>query len=364
MDITNDGNNILKVGWGRFSDLITTMPLGLLNSGAGLAFRTYSWTGPPNPTTEDIHAPSNWEFSNEQKAQPFDIAEGVDPNFLTRYLVEYDRRLGRDWAFKIRYIRTKAEDLLEVLAVLDLEKGFAFLFDNFEHKRRNYQGLEFELYGKLGQRLFLNASYNNSSAKGTNPGQTETGSWSQEEGSTNYLGMFGNHIAIPDLPDLRELKQKYDTELAGLGGRGISDEENETWYGKLPYSVDHSLKLNIIYMAPYGISVTAAFEWLSGYYWEKLGFVPYFGGFYSFPEGRGTQETPAHSYLDLGIEKEFTLQSLGLSKGMSLTLRLDVFNLLNSQEPISFVKEDIPSFGEVWGRQQPRQARMMIRLKW
>ncbi len=364
VDITNDGNNILKLGWGRFSDLITTMPLGLLNSGAGLTFRTYDWIGPPNPTAEDIHAPSNWEFKNEQKAQPFDIAEGVDPNFLTRYLVEYDRRLGRDWAFKIRYIRTKAEDLLEVLAVLDLEKGFAFLFDNFAPKRRNYQGLEFELYGKLGPRLFLNASYNYSSAKGTNPGQTETGSWSQEEGSTNYLGMFGNHIAIPDLPGLSELKQKYDTELVGLGGRGISDEENESWYGKLPYSVDNSVKLNIIYMAPYGISLTAAFEWLSGYYWEKLGFVPYFGGFYSFPEGRGTRKSPAHSYLDVGIEKEFTLQSLGLSKGLGLTLRLDMFNLLNSQEPVSFVKEDIPSFGDVWGRQQPRQARMMIRLKW
>ncbi len=364
VDVTNDGNNILKLGWGRFSDLITTMPLGLLNSGAGLTFRTYGWIGPNNPAAEEIHAPSNWEFKNEQKAQPFDIAEGLDPNFLTRYLIEYDRRLGRDWAFKIRYIRTKAEDLLEVLAVLDLEKGFAFLFDNFEHKRRNYHGFEFELYGKLGQRFFLNASYNYSSAKGTNPGQTETGSWSQEEGSTNYLGMFGNHIAIPDLPGLSELKQKYDTELAGLGGRGIPDEENESWYGKLPYSVDHSVKLNIIYTAPYGLSLTAAFEWLSGYYWEKLGFVPYFGGYYAFPEGRGTQETPAHSYLDIGIEKEFALQSLGLLENMSLTLRLDVFNLLNSQEPISYVKEDIPIFSAVWGRQQPRQARFMIKLKW
>jgi len=364
VDLTGDGVNILKLGWGRFSDMITTMPLGLLNSGAGLTFRTYNWIGPVNPTADEIHTPSNWEFNNEQKAQPFEIAEGLDPNFLTRYLVEYDRRLGRDWAFKIRYIRTKAEDLLEVLALLDIEKGFVFLFDNFEYKRRNYHGLEFELFGKMGPRFFLNASYNYSSAKGTNPGQTETGSWSQEEGSTNYLGMFGNHIAIPDLPDLRELKQKYDAELAGLGGRGISDEENESWYGKLPYSIDHSVKVNMIYMAPYGLSLTAAFEWTSGYYWEKLGFVPYFGGYYSFPEGRGTRETPAHSYLDIGIEKELALQSLGLSKKMSLTFRLDVFNLLNSQEAVSFVKEDIPTFGRVWGRQQPRQARFMIKLKW
>jgi len=49
---------------------------------------------------------------------------------------------------------------------------------------------------------------------------------------------------------------------------------------------------------------------------------------------------------------------------MTLALRLDIFNLLNSQEPISFVKENILLFGEVWGRQQPRQARVMIKIKW
>jgi len=50
VDLTGDGMNILKLGWGRFSDLITTMPLGLLNSGAGLKFRTYRWQGLPNPS--------------------------------------------------------------------------------------------------------------------------------------------------------------------------------------------------------------------------------------------------------------------------------------------------------------------------
>jgi len=49
---------------------------------------------------------------------------------------------------------------------------------------------------------------------------------------------------------------------------------------------------------------------------------------------------------------------------MSLTLRVDIFNLFDSQRPISFVKEDIPLFGQVWGRQQPRQARIMAKIKW
>lgn len=366
VDIMGDGVNILKFGWGRFSDLITTMPLGLLSSGAGLSFRTYRWQGSSNPLEPEIHDSSNWQFENEQGAQPFEIAGGLKPNFLTRYLIEFDRKLGKGWAFKARYVRSKAEDLLEILAVIDpqSETMYKFLYDNFEHKRRNYQGFEFELYGRIGSIFFLNASYSRSSAKGTNPGQSETGSWSQEEGSTNYIGLFGNHIWIPDNPEYEELKEYWDVALAGLGGRGISAEENESWYGKLPYSVDHNLKINSVLLAPYGLIFSAAFEWISGYYWEKLGYVPFFGGYYSFPEGRGTNKTPSHFYLDIGLEKEFPLNRFRLPQNMAFILRIDIFNVLNSQKPLSYIKESIPIFGEVWGKQQPRQARMTIKIKW
>jgi hypothetical protein len=361
-DISGNGNNVLKIGFGRFSDLITTMPLGLFNSGAGLTFRMYKWTGPENPESAQISDTGNWKIESEQKTQPFEVAEDLKPNFLTRFLVEFDRRLGKNWAVIARYVRTSAKDLLEVLAVIDIQSGsYKFLYDNFEHKRRNYQGLELELRGKVGERFFLNASYSHSSAKGTNPGQSETGSWSQEEGSTNYLGLFGNHIYIPDLPESKELKEQYDFLLGGLGGRGIGDEG---WYGKLPYSVDHNFKLNTIYIAPFGVALSAVIEWISGYHWEKLGYVPYFDGYYAFPEGRGTRETPAHFFFDLGLEKGFGLGPIGLPDSMSLDFRVDILNLFNSQRPISFVKEDIAIFGEVWGRQQPRQARVMVKLKW
>ncbi|MBN1271596.1 MAG: carboxypeptidase regulatory-like domain-containing protein [Candidatus Aminicenantes bacterium] len=361
VDILGDGANIIRLGWGRFSDLITTMPLGLLNSGAGLVFRTYRWQGSENPSAEEIGDPSFWAFETEQKDQPFEIAENITPNFLTRFLVELNRKLGRDWVIKARYVGTQADDLLEVLAVFDPVTGYKFLYDNFEYKRRKYHGLEFELMGRIGPNFYLNASYCTSSAEGTNPGQTETGSWSQEEGSTNYLGLFGNHLYIPDLPELSDIKAYYDWALGGLGGRGIGDEG---WYGKLPYSVDHDVKVNVLFSAPCCFTLSAAFEWISGYHWEKLGYVPFFGGYYSFPEGRGTRETPGHTYLDVAIERDINLPGLFRGRKTVLTLRLDFFNLFDSQQPISYVKEDIPIFGQVWGRQQPRQARLSFKLKW
>ena len=361
VDLTGDGVNVLKIGWGRFSDLITTMPLGILNSGAGLSFRTYRWNGGVNPTDAELHHPENWVFEHEQKSQPFEIASGIRPNALTRVLVEFARRLGRDWAVKGRYVRAKADNLLEVLAVFDISTGYKFLFDNFEHKRRDYRGLELEVSGRIRDRLFLSASYTHALARGTNPGQMETGAWDQEEGNTNYLGFFGNHLFVPPLPGLEEFRDYVTRNLGGLGGRGIGDEG---WYGRLPYSVDHNVKVHAAWAAPFGIRTSAAFEFLSGYPWEKLGYVPFFGIYMSFPEGRGTRTTPAHAYLDLGLEKAFRIGRSRDEAGPDFHVRLDLLNVLDSQRPLSFIKQDIPIFGQIWSRQQPRQARLTLRLNW
>jgi hypothetical protein len=358
-DLTKDGKNILKLAWGRFSDMITTMALGFFNSGMVPTYRLYRWIGPSAPTEAEIHNPDFWAFEIQQ-SQKFEINKNLKPDFETRWLIEYDRRIGKDWAVKARYVRTQAKNLLELLMIFDLETVYRFLYDNFEFKRRDYTGLELEVNGQIGRNLFLNASYAHALARGTNPGQSETGSWSQEEGSTYYLGMFGNHLFVPDIPELATLKAWADANLAGLGGRGIGDEG---WYGRLPYSVDHDVKINARYNAPAGIQAAAAFEYLSGYPWEKMGYVPFFAGYYSFPEGRGTRTTPPHSYLDVSIEKSFPLPGSGIFEDVAISVRLDMFNVFNSQQPISYVKEDVSLFGSVWGRQQPRQARLSAKIK-
>jgi hypothetical protein len=361
-DLTKDGANILKLAWGRFSDPITTMPLGFFNPGGSLTYRDFVWTGPAHPSDAEIHDPSNWVKGWELPMQRFGVGSGISPNFQTRVLVEFDRMIGRAWVVKARYVHSSAEKLLEALMLFDLTSalGYRLSYENFEYKKRSYDGFEIELNGRVGRDFFLNASYSHALAEGTNPGQTETGAWSQEEGSTNYVGLFGKHMYIPPLPELAAVKAENDRMFGGLGGRGIGDEG---WYGKLPYSVNHDFKVNASVNAPLGIFCSAAFEFISGYYWEKLGYVPGFGGYYAFPEGRGTRETSAHSYVDLSLEKSFAVPVKGFLKDASLSVRLDVFNLLNSQTPISYVKEDVPIFGSIWGRQQPRQARISAKLK-
>ena len=140
-----------------------------------------------------------------------------------------------------------------------------------------------------------------------------------------------------------------------MGGRGIGDEG---FYGFLPYSVDHMVNALGTDLAPWGFNISFNAEFLSGYHWEKKGWVPGYGFYFAFPEGRGGRTTPAHLYLDLAIEKEIQLKN-----GIALGVGMNVYNLMNSQRPVSYVKEDNDLFGQVWARQLPRWVQLKANFR-
>jgi hypothetical protein len=233
---------------------------------------------------------------------------------------------------------------MEDLALYDPETLVKFVFANFELKRRDYRALEVELNGRVAGEFMLNVAYTWSQAKGTNPGNwVEYGTWQALGGGFYDIGLFGDH---PYIPDGEPGKEFIDTILYGLGGRGVGDEG---WYGFLPYSVDHQVKILGTYIAPYQVNISAGIEYLSGYHWEKKGYSEAYAAYCTYPEGRGGRTTPAHTYVDLSIEKDFVLPGRFV-----LGLGLNIYNLFNSQRPISFVKEDTELFGQVWGRRLPR----------
>lgn len=269
--------------------------------------------------------------------------------------MEFDRRLGTNWAVKVRGVYSYADNLLEDIGlyVPGTRSELKYLFTNFELKKRNYKALEVELNGRIAGRLTLNASYTWSQAKGTVPGNYfEAATWDVSWGSGYDGGVFGDR---PYMPEDAKRKALYDQIFAGLGGRGIGDEG---WYGFMPYSVDHVVKILGTYLAPYGINVSTAIEYLSGYHWEKKGWSDGYIGYYTFPEGRGGKTTPAHAYIDLAVEKEIQLR-----KGMTLGLGMNLYNLLNSQRPVSFMKENNELFGKVWGRQLPGWMQFKVTMR-
>jgi hypothetical protein len=120
--------------------------------------------------------------------------------------------------------------------------------------------------------------------------------------------------------------------------------------------VDHIVKVLGTYFAPYGVMISTAVEYLSGYHWEKKGFSEAQGSYFLFPEGRGTRTSPPHMYVDVTLEKEFVVKGLRLNVGMN------AYNLLNSQRPVSFVNQDTDLFGQVWSRQLPRWIQLRVIL--
>jgi len=220
-------------------------------------------------------------------------------------------------------------------------------------KRRDYKALELEVNGRIAGKFMLNASYTWSQAKGTNPGTwNDLFTWDSSYGNAYEGGLFGNR---PFVPEGEPAKALIDTLFRGLGGVGIGDEG---WYGFLPYSVDHIIKILGTYYAAYGFVVSCGLEYLSGYHWEKKGLSPAYGFYVNFPEGRGGRTTPPHMYVDLAVEKEFVIRG-----GFMLSVGLNAYNLLNSQRPVSFVKEDTELFGQVWGRQLPRWLQLKASVR-
>jgi hypothetical protein len=364
VDLTGEGRNVLKFGYGKFSGPQSISILTFFNSQWGGTFRNYNWVGGENPGEAQLKDPANWEFSHEQS--PASGGEDMDPhlkpNFSNKFLLEFDRQIGPNWALKVRGIYSYANNLTEDIGLYDPDlalnnpetHGLKYLYTNFELKKRDYKALEIELNGRVTGRFMLNASYTWSQAKGTMSGNSwEASTWGGVSyGGNRDMNFFGDQPNVPaDSPD----KAYLDSLYAGLGSRGIGDEG---WYGFLPYSVDHQVKILGIYFAPYGFVVSSGIEFLSGYHWEKKGWVLGIGSYLAFPEGRGVRTTPAHAYVDMAVEKEIRLKA-----GLALGLGINVYNLLNSQRPVSYVKEDTELFGQVWARQLPRWVQLKAAIK-
>ena len=355
-DLNGDGKDVLKFSFGRLANPQTTFSLSGFNTQYDFTFRQYSWAGGAGPDEAQLRDPLNWEFIFEQSAgaTPTELDPDLKPNKSTKYLLEYDRQVSANWVIKVRGVYSYSKNLTNLVAFYapELEAKFKWVYTTFELKRRNYVALEAELRGKIADRFTLSASYTWSQAKGTNPGQFESSGWATGIGSGYETSFFGTR---PDVPASEPDKALMDYLYAGLGGLGVGDEG---WYGFLPYSVDHIAKLLATYQAPLGINVSVAIEYLSGYHWEKKGLSPAWSLYITFPEGRGGRTTPAHLYVDIAAEKEFTLR-----KGIRLSVGVNAYNLLNSQRPVSFVKEDTELFGQVWARQLPRWVQFKAALR-
>ena len=329
-DATSDGKNVLKAGWGRFFDTSSTRFGEFANTAISFAFNTYLWNQPPTDTDNDqvfdqgclddfrnhigdgsncdIHNPANWDFDHQQSADatPSDYSGVEKPARQDRLLLEYDRAIGARHAFKARFVDGQARDLID-----DVNDPYpVFTVTNTPFKTRDYQSFELEFNGNPTPYVSFNTSYVHSSAKGTSPGNFETGGFLSSSGSANEIGVFLDRpvsdpqqwcrlygpTCIPPSWNAQNPRRDYnndgsvnqfdrDMERQNVfGGLGAIDGNLEGWYGYLPYSIDDQIKLYGRFTIPQwkNVYVTAFMSWASGYHTQRKGYQSAYADYLTF----------------------------------------------------------------------------------
>ena len=73
---------------------------------------------------------------------PEEVDPQIKPNSTTKFLLEFDRQLGRNWALKIRGVYSYSKNLTEDIAIYDPESPglMKYVYTNFELKAKKLQG--------------------------------------------------------------------------------------------------------------------------------------------------------------------------------------------------------------------------------
>jgi len=175
---------------------------------------------------------------------------------------------------------------------------YGFVFQNVPGTARKYTGFELKLTKRMSHRWGMQSSY----------------VWSHGVGILNT------------------------SRDQSTGFSGFYDDPNSmiNAYGRLDYQREHLVKVQGSYLAPWGITVSAYYQFGTGVpytrvlrsYEAGLGSL-YQGGVTIFAEKRGAHELPDQHLLDLRIEKAFNL-----GKGQ-IAAQIDVYNAFNNNRTTS-----------------------------
>jgi hypothetical protein len=115
---------------------------------------------------------------------------------------------------------------------------------------------------------------------------------------------------------------------------------------------EYTYKLSGVYQLPYGVLTSANYEARSGYPWARQ--VRFTAG-RTIPsitmnvEEIGAQRLPVSNQLDVRFEKNFNLM-----KGQKLSLRANIFNILNDNTVLDVTRLSGPNFNRPSSIMDPR----------
>ena len=324
-DIMGNGKTVFKANYGRYY--------------APLLMIYYYFNNPNQRTSFWARLNPDWSVAYTTPPWSPGLTE-VDPNISSPYADEIniglERELFENFSASVTYIAKWEKNLID-----DVERGhldwdqylatgelvwtgyhpvvgtdpftgqpvtfyemdedfgdYRFVFQNVPGTARKYRGLEFKLTKRMADRWSMQASY----------------VWSRGLGVLNT------------------------SRDQSTGFTGFYDDPNSmiNAYGKLDYQREHLVKVQAVYAGPWGVNLSAYYQFGSGIPYTRvlrtleagLGYL-YQGAVSIFVEPRGSHRLPDQHLLDVRLEKYFQVW-----RGQ-LGFQLDIYNAFNNNKATS-----------------------------
>ena len=323
-DPIGDGKTVLRANYGRYyAPLIMiyywfnnpsqrTEYWARLNPDWTVAYTTPPWAPGLNSVDKDISSPYADEINigvEREIIEDFSVA--------ATFIAKWERNLIDDVEEHVDIAKFKETGEMvwsgyhavqgtdpftgQAVTFYEMNEDFGdqrFIYMNIPGTARKYRGLELKLIKRMSRNWAMQASYVWSKGEGilnTSRGQ-----------STGFSGYYDNPNVMINA------------------------------YGRLDFQMEHLVKVQATYAAPFGINVSAYYQFGSGVPYTRtirtleagLGYI-WQGAVSIFAEKRGSYRLPDQHLLDLRLEKTFNIW-----RGQ-LGLQLDVYNVFNNNQTTS-----------------------------
>jgi hypothetical protein len=357
-DLTRDGKTLFKTNFSRYNASNFSFYAAYLNPVNWVGYRV--WIPDGSPTWTWLYWTRVPGTNTEAGYKDHELKAPVSTSFS----IGIEREIIEDLTVSARYIQRWDRNLIETAdaSQLDLDE----LLDNGNYVWTNWTPHTFT-DPVTGEEItaWSQNTYVPSQNHIINPPDAKRDYWGIElklkkvfshGWSMNLSYMYNNS---------KGLMNNYFSTFDSISQFYNNPNAHENAYGRLPMERRHEIKLTGFWQGPLGIKIGGVVEYLTGYPYTRVIYpadlgVPVSGSTTVFAEERGSYNYEDVFNIDLRLEKEFVFKNK-----FSLSIFLDIFNLLNADTVIDVVETDRPTlvFGEPRGLVLPRFVRFGVRFE-
>jgi hypothetical protein len=347
-DIFGDHSTVLKAHYGHFTEAIFTSVFDRLNPPSAYKdYVIYSEYG------------GNWYEIYREVHEEIQLAENIKHPYLEQFTLGVERELFRDASLGVSFIYRNWKNMLGVYDTLG------------EYEKITVQDpLTTETYQLYDM---INAGQYNRVIANFKEGDP----WILKEPYRKYWGievLFNKRMSNRWQMLMSYIYSKctgtMDNDFGADVGWGGKTYDPNFWLnseGHATRDPTHMLKVQGSYILPFGVHFNAHFRYITGNTWTRTAWYWLSqGGTTILTEDRGSRRYPDRKFLDLRLEKTFTI-----ADKYRIGVMMDVFNVFNEDTVTSWGTEagydwtpgdPGPDGHTVYDLVDPRAVRLGIRL--